>query len=538
MSQTADTQISAPRCPTAERRRFRRVPCEFRVRLLRGRLWAARRGDLGVVHDHDDECFRVRTRVPVQEGERVRLAFPLPETISYQFKDLGCRWTGVVLAVRPVAADPSEADVVVKLDRPVPELAKGEIRAHQRRVVLVLAMLLASMLWLKYDDMRFFWYAPDLYLYSFLVGGYFLSRFFITWFYEAPPYVEGYTPPVTIVISARNEEEAIEATIDSCFAAEYPEGKREVIVVNDGSTDRTQEAIERSKKKHPELIAREIPPSGKREGMATGVRLAKGELIVFVDSDTFLFKRALREIVSGFQDPTLGAVSGQTLVANANLNFLTAMQDVRYYASFRLMKAAESVFGTVSCCPGCLSCYRKEYLLKILDPWLHQRFLGAKATFGDDRSLTNYILRDYRVLYNERAIGSTLVPETWMRFMKQQLRWKKSWLRETYIGCTFIWKKHPLGALSFILAAVCSIASPFAATRVVLFGWLMPDSAVAYYIVGLILLGVAQSLFAYLVRPSSKWLYGVLLVPIQLIVMSPQTYYAMLTMRKNHWGTR
>src|SRR5581483_12264815 len=229
---------------------------------------------------------------------------------------------------------------------------------------------------------------------------------------------------------------------------------------------------------------------------------------------------------------------GMSEVANARVNVLTGLQEVRYHLSYRLMKAAESVFGTVSCCPGCLSAYRREYLMRVLDPWLNQRFLGAKATFGDDRSLTNHILRDYVVLYNERAAASTLVPETWTRYMRQQVRWKKSWLRETLIAGRFMWRKHPVGAASFYLAAVASLASPLMVVRAFGIAFFRPDGLLLYYITGLMLLGLSQCLFVYLFRPSTNWLLGMVLVAAQVVLMGPQTYYAILTMRKNHWGTR
>ena len=99
------------------------------------------------------------------------------------------------------------------------------------------------------------------------------------------------------------------------------------------------------------------------------------------------------------------------------------MQDVRYYVAFRVLKAAESVFGAVTCCPGCFSAYRRQCVLPVLDRWLNQRFLGVRATFGDDRSLTNFLLRHYKVIYSSTAVATTVVPETHAQFLRQQLRW-------------------------------------------------------------------------------------------------------------------
>jgi hyaluronan synthase len=247
---------------------------------------------------------------------------------------------------------------------------------------------------------------------------------------------------------------------------------------------------------------------------------------------------ALKYIVCGFEDPTLGAVSGFTSVENADQNLLTRMQDVRYVMSYELMKSPEALFDVVTCCPGCLSAYRREYLLKVLDPWLNQMFLGAQATFGDDRSLTNFILRNYRVTYNPFARSTTFVPDTWERYLTQQCRWKKSWLRETLIAGRFMYKKHPVGAVSFYIAAMCSVMSPFIVARAFWLEFTNEHAMLSVYLAGLLLLGLAMGVFVLWRRPHKHWYLVWLLVALQVLVMGPQTYYALATMRKNHWGTR
>ena len=82
------------------------------------------------------------------------------------------------------------------------------------------------------------------------------------------------------------------------------------------------------------------------------------------------------------------------------------------------MKAAESYFHCVTCLSGPLSCYKKELVEKYLDQWLNQTFLGQKATFGDDRSLTNLMLRHHRTYYQDTAVCSTIVPNDNKVFLK------------------------------------------------------------------------------------------------------------------------
>ncbi|UPT74869.1 MAG: glycosyltransferase [Elusimicrobiota bacterium] len=411
------------------------------------------------------------------------------------------------------------------------------IKKHQIRVGAAVSLLLALVIWLRYASLDYFWYAPVFFVYSTALATFLLSRFFISWAHEPPP-MTGYTPSISVVISVRNEQDAIARTVDKIYQADYPDHLREVIVVDDGSTDGTAKALEELRKKYSTLSVRSLPPQGKRQAMAAGVRAANGEIIVFVDSDTFIMHDTLRQIVCGFEDPTLGASAGYTGVENSTKNALTGMQEVRYYVSNRLLKSSESIFGCVTCCPGCLSAYRKSYLLEILQTWLDQKFLGLPATFGDDRSLTNFILRKYRVIYNDRAIASTLVPETWGHYMRQQLRWKKSWLRETWIASGFMYKKHPVAVLSFYASSFFSLMSPVMLLRVLFLEGGGNDSVLMFYLTGLVLIALLQSLYFLYKRPSPNWALGMLWMASSLVIMGPQTYYALLTVRKNHWGTR
>ena len=91
------------------------------------------------------------------------------------------------------------------------------------------------------------------------------------------------------------------------------------------------------------------------------------------------------------------------------------MQAVRYFVAFRVCKAAESIFGAVTCCSGCFSAYRREAIAPVLERWENQRFLGRPATYGDDRSLTNFVLRNWDVRYDELARSRTIVPDHFQR---------------------------------------------------------------------------------------------------------------------------
>src|SRR3989344_1800576 len=184
--------------------------------------------------------------------------------------------------------------------------------------------------------------------------------------------------------------------------------------------------------------------------MAECVRRPNKEHIFFFVSDSFVQNNALREIVKYFSHPKVGAVAGHAYVTNANKNVLTKMQAVRYYVAFKAYKAAEALFGAVTCCSGCCSAYRKSAVMPFLEKWVKQRFLGVQCTYGDDRSLTNYTLYyGYDCIFAPEVIAHTIVPDTFKIFMRQQFRWKKSWARESLLAAAFMWRKNIIMSLSF-----------------------------------------------------------------------------------------
>ena len=274
--------------------------------------------------------------------------------------------------------------------------------------------------------------------YSILITLYILSRFLFAYFHKSMPCAESYQPSITFVVPAKNEGDNIAETLRRFSEVNYPREKIEVIAINDGSTDNTLQEMLNLKEEIKNVLKIEVVDwkvnRGKRHGMAEGVRRAKNEIIIFIDSDSFIDKDCVKHLVKYFFNPEVGAVSGHTDVFNRDTNLLTQMQAVRYYIAFKIYKAAESTFGNVTCCPGCCSAYRKKYVLEILDKWLNQKFLGVQCTYGDDRSLTNFIIKKYKAVYSSEAKAHTVVPDKFSKYLKQQQRWKKSWIRETFIA--------------------------------------------------------------------------------------------------------
>src|SRR4051794_14498955 len=378
--------------------------------------------------------------------------------------------------------------------------------------------------------------------YGIAVSAYLVSRFLLSLPYRAPGDA-GLQPRVAIVMPAFNEEAAIARSLRSLLALDYPADKLEIVAVDDGSTDRTLaelRAVEAEAAGRIRVVAF-ARNRGKRAAMAEGVRSTAAEIIAFVDSDSTLDPDALTKLVQGFADERVGAMCGHADVLNVHQTWLTKMQAVRYYVAFRVCKAAESVFGAVTCCSGCFSAYRRVAIMPRLAWWEDQRFLGRPSTFGDDRSLTNCVLRDWRVVYHADAVASTIVPDSFRQFMKQQTRWKRSWTRESLLVARFMWRKHPLASLAVYVGMVLPLLAPVTALRAIAFHPLFAGHTAPFvYLVGVYSMALVYSLY-YAVRRrdySALWLFGVAFVFFYLAFLIWQTYYAILTARRSSWGTR
>jgi glycosyltransferase involved in cell wall biosynthesis len=126
-------------------------------------------------------------------------------------------------------------------------------------------------------------------------------------------------PNVSILISAHNEEESIQATIENKLALDYPRKRLEIIVVSDGSTDRTEEIVERYAVSGVKLI-RQNPRAGKTSALNLAVPEAKGDILVFSDANSIWADDALRQMVRNFADPAVGYVTGRMIYTSADGN--------------------------------------------------------------------------------------------------------------------------------------------------------------------------------------------------------------------------
>lgn len=429
------------------------------------------------------------------------------------------------------------------------------MKRHKDRFILVgaswcLALVAFCVVLMRAESVIYYKYNAILYTYSLIAAAFLLTRYLFGALYKPVPVNPDFTPSVTIIIPCFNEETWIQTTILSCLDQYYPVDKLKVIVVDDCSTDRSVEKIEELYQKLLKSEAERYrikdrfkyfvqeKNAGKRDALVRGVENTDTDLVMFVDSDSFLEPDAVVNLVQPFQDPKMGGCAGRCDVANTYTNALTEMQSVRYYIAFRIMKAAEGIFDAVTCLSGPLSCYRRDLVLKYEDDWINQRFLGHKATFGDDRSMTNFILRHNRCGYQDTAVCSTIVPRKHKVFLKQQMRWKRSWLRESLRAGLFMWRKEPYAAINFYIGLIVPMLAPVVVVYNLMWVPLTQHIFPTTFLVGLMLMSLMMTFAQLLLRKSSTWAFGFLFCLYYEVVLLWQMPIAWFTFWKSTWGTR
>ena len=351
-------------------------------------------------------------------------------------------------------------------------------------------------------------------------------------------------PRLTVVIPAYNEGAMVEHTIDSVAAADYPRDRLEIFVVDDGSRDDTWEHIQRAAQRHPNVVTTlQFPENrGKRAALAAGFRRARGEVVVTIDSDCAIEKTTLLAITGPFREPSVGAVAGKVSVYNRRKGLIPRMLHTRFTLSFDMLRAIQSTYRTVYCCPGALSAYRLSVVRQVLDRWESQSFLGAPSTYGEDRSMTNFVLdAGYDTVYQQSAVVHTLVPETYKKLCKMYLRWDRSYIREELRFALIVWKR-PLKSMlmSFVDSTITNLRYPVGYAILALFILTTISEPSAFLRMMLAICVMASFYMLYYLRSERSWdiVYGVLYAYFSFFALFWIFPYALLTVRSRGWLTR
>ncbi|MCL1970031.1 MAG: glycosyltransferase family 2 protein [Candidatus Bathyarchaeota archaeon] len=380
--------------------------------------------------------------------------------------------------------------------------------------------------------------------YGIVVTPYLIFRLVATYLYQSIPY-QNYHPTVSVVVPVYNEEVSIGSTIDSIFSSDYPKDKLELVVIDDKSTDNTLEAINRKCLEYDFKVIALDKNGGKRHALAAGFKQCTGEILVCIDSDTVIKSDAIKMVVQPFTDDGVYCVCGNAVAANDSKsdNTLARLQKAWYADSFRIRKGVESLFGMVICCSGVLAAYRRDKVEMVVDDWVNEKFLGRHFESGDDRQLTNRMLKmGGKSVFQSTALAYTVVPHISKVFLVQQVRWGRSGFRGMLYASKFFYKKKPVQQVLFYLTMFMTFFSPvsFLVNTLGLLLLGQYESMIVYFI-GLFLISIMTALSTKLLVDyfTFKDIFYRILFTVVALGLSFVYLYAWITLWKgNIWGTR
>lgn len=241
--------------------------------------------------------------------------------------------------------------------------------------------------------------------------------------------LENYKLAVTALVPCYNEEVGVVKTVRSLLSSHYP--YLNIIVIDDGSTDKSYELLMNNFKYHPKVKILKKPNGGKASALNHGLKFVSTGLFISMDADTLFAPDAIQILVNHFVDKGVAAVAGNVQVGNDyfamkgldpkvnfknNFNWLTSSQRFEYVTAQNFEKMGFNGMGCVVVVPGAIGCFRTEYVREVN---------GYKEdTLAEDTNLTVDLLKlGKKVRYDKDALCFTEAPETIQQFAKQRFRW-------------------------------------------------------------------------------------------------------------------
>ena len=299
-----------------------------------------------------------------------------------------------------------------------------------------------------------------------------------------------FTPQLSVLIAAYNEEVGIRRKIEQTLALDYPADLLEILVLSDGSTDRTDAIVESFRDPRVRLL--HVPGrKGKTNAQNEGVKIARGDVLIFSDATTIYHPQALRHLASNYGDPKVGAVSGRYQYFDPVGQSPTGLGTIAFWNYENLIKRMQSRIYTITGCCGCIYSVRREaysalapdVISDLVQP-LHVIRGGYRVVF-DDRALayeetTQSTSEEFsmRVRVITRGIHGLLsVPDLltpwkfgWVSFQlwsHKLLRWLVPLFLLVLLGSNFfLWQSFYYSAflaaqVGFYLIALLSVVLPF-----------------------------------------------------------------------------
>ncbi|WP_432969892.1 glycosyltransferase family 2 protein [Dactylosporangium sp. CA-233914] len=351
----------------------------------------------------------------------------------------------------------------------------------------------------------------------------------------AKPVVNDYRTSVSVVVPSYREDPAI---LMQCLKTWLDQDPMEIIIVPDVEDVEVQRRLEAVGDPRVRMLVFEH--RGKRSALGVGIRAAKGEVIVLVDSDTRWQPGLLAAVQMPFADPDVGGVGTQQNVYQRGSSIWRRLADwlvnLRYYDYVPAMGRK----GGVACLSGRTAAYRRSAVMPVLEHLENEFFLGRRCVAGDDGRLTWLVLASgYKTVHQSSARALSMFPASFRAFVKQRIRWSRNSYR-CYL--TALWKgwlwRAPLITKVTVLQILLTPATMGMTIGYLVFSRLEPTSGGISFAVVWLLAGRAVRGYSHLRRHPGE----ILLLPVHALVVImislPIKLYAFFTMNRQGWLTR
>ena len=381
-------------------------------------------------------------------------------------------------------------------------------------------------------------------LYGVLILAFILQKVIFSYFYNKRYFkkiknVNEGDISLDVCVPFYNEDKAL---IIECIDSILSQKKiilKNLIIVDDGSTSRNLYNLLKKKYENNQVVTIISLPknSGKRAALFESFKYIRSNFIALLDSDSSLDNHyTLSNIIRAF-DSNTALVTAVAEANNERENFFTRVLNVRLKNAFLIERPAQAFFNSVLVGSGMLTVYRKAILENHKDELVNQTFFGVKQTFGDDRMLTGCALEHGKTIIAMDAVCKTRVASTLSEFISQQIRWNKSFFRESFLFISKFGVLKAAGFLSF-MEVFFWIFYLNAVIQTVFFNfyigfWTLFITYLAYIFSA----GIFRNITIIYKNPQMILLYPLYSV-IHIIVLTPIRLYSLLTLLNTKWGTR
>jgi len=366
-----------------------------------------------------------------------------------------------------------------------------------------------------------------------LVWGLWLYRAVLSRF--AKPVVNDFRTTVSVVVPAYREDPDI---LMECLKTWLSQNPDEIIIVPDVEDTEVLSRLRAVSDPRVRTIAFEH--RGKRSALGVGIRAARFDTVVLVDSDTRWEPGLLDAVQMPFVDPDVGGVGTQQNVYQRRSSVWRRIADwlvnLRYYDYVPAMGRA----GAVACLSGRTAAYRRSAIMPVLEHLENEFFLGRRCVAGDDGRLTWLVLASgYKTVHQSSAQAMSMFPSSPRAFFKQRIRWSRNsyrcYLTALYKG--WLWRVPLVTKITVLQILLTPVTMGMALGYLLLSRLELTGRGIALVLIW-VMLGRAVRGYSHLRRhPGDFWVLPLLAVTV-IVISLPIKLYAFITMNKQGWLTR